>query len=144
MPGPRGRSETQLQDTVPLSRLPQGRFDLSQILRVDALTCVAMGALLATLATPLAGLLGLPASLLTWAGVLLFPCAALMLLASRRPLSVPLVWIVVVGNVGWVLASLIVAFVLFDPNLLGIAFILAQAFVVAVLGGLEWRGLPAA
>jgi hypothetical protein len=46
------------------------------------------------------------------------------------------VWLIVLGNIGWVIASLgILAFI--APNALGTIFILAQAAVVGVLALLE-------
>ena len=110
---------------------------LRRLLAVDAATGLAMGVLLVAASAPLATLLGLPATLLFGAGVVLFPSAALMALAARslRPL---LVSVVVVGNAAWVLASLGVL-VLLAPNALGIAFVLMQAAVVTGLTLLERR-----
>lgn len=131
-----------MPETIPLS--PPSRFepDLTQILRVDAFTCIAMGMLLVAAATPMSALLGLPAPLLLWAGVVLFPCAALMLMAAQRPRFAPLVWVIVLGNLTWVAASAVVGLA-FDPTPLGLAFVVVQAAVVAVLAWLEWRGLRA-
>lgn len=112
-------------------------FGIKQLLVVDALTCVVTGALLVSAAGFLTTLLGLPEALLRYAGLVLFPCAALMFVASRT-LNRFLVWTVIIGNFAWVAASLVVALA-FDPTALGIAFILAQALVVALLGVLEWR-----
>ena len=114
-------------------------FGLRQLLVVDALTCLVTGALLTSAAGFLAGLLGLPEVLLSVAGLALFPCAALMFIAARA-LSKPLVWLVILGNFAWALASVVVAFAL-DPTAVGLVFTLAQAAVVALLGILEWRGL---
>src|SRR5262249_60388502 len=107
------------------------------ILNVDAITCLAFGALLVFAAAPLATLLGLPQALLFWAGVVLFPSAALMLLAASKP-STTLVRMVMLGNVAWVLASVMLVFAL-EPNALGVAFLLVQAAAVTVLLALEWR-----
>ncbi|HUQ09205.1 MAG TPA: hypothetical protein VM146_02735 [Steroidobacteraceae bacterium] len=113
-------------------------FTLKQVLALDALTCLVTGAALVAAASPLAGLLGLPPGLLFYAGVVLFPCAALMLLASRT-LATSLVWMVIMGNFAWVAASVLVAVAL-TPTALGFAVILGQAAVVALLGWLELRG----
>ena len=112
-------------------------FTLRQWLIVDALTCVATGLVLVVAASPLDTLLGLPTGLLNYAGIVLFPCGALMLWASRT-LSPPLVWIVIAGNFAWAVASLAVAFAL-SPTGIGLAVILAQAAAVAALGWLELR-----
>ena len=113
------------------------RFNLKQLLVVDALTCLVTGILLVAAAAPLAGLLGLPQNLLFYAGVVLFPCAGLMVMAARS-LSAPLVWLVILGNIGWAVASVVVAFA-FEPTAFGLVFVLAQAAVVAALGVMEWR-----
>jgi hypothetical protein len=113
------------------------RFTLKQVLGFDALTCAAFGALLTIGAAPLAGLLALPQSLLFYAGLVLFPCAALMWITART-LAKPLVWTVILGNVAWVVASIAVLFV-FEPNMLGVAFVIAQAVVVDVLAVMEWK-----
>jgi hypothetical protein len=88
-----------------------------------------------------AGLTAIPAPLLFWAGLILFPIAALMAYAGlqARPPR-PIVWLIVLGNVGWVAASLGV-FAFIAPNALGTVFILAQAAVVGVLALLEHSAL---
>jgi hypothetical protein len=114
---------------------------LRQVLALDAATGVAMGVLLVAAAAPLAGLLGLPPALLYWAGIVLFPCAALMLLAAAsRPPPPALVWLIILGNAAWVIASIGVL-VMLQPNALGITFVLLQAAVVAVMTVLEKRAL---
>lgn len=113
-------------------------------LAVDAVTCTAAGALMAFAAGPLAPLTGLPQPLLLWAGVALFPVAAVMAFLSRRQTApAALVWLVILGNAGWVGGSLAVLF-LTEPTALGVAFVLAQAAAVAVLTVLEWRGATTA
>jgi hypothetical protein len=121
-----------------------GAIGLRAVLALDAATCLAMGALLVAAAAPLAGWLGLPQALLFWAGIVLFPCAALMAgTAALRPPPASLVRLVIVGNAAWVLASLGLL-VVFSPNALGIAFVLVQAAVVLVLLRLEQRALQSA
>jgi hypothetical protein len=116
---------------------PARGFTLRQILGADAATCFAFGLLLVAGAGLLAPLLGLPQTLLFYAGVVLFPCAVLMIVAARS-LARPLVWLVVAGNAAWVVASIAVL-VSFDVTSLGAAFVLAQAAAVALLTGLEGR-----
>ncbi len=119
-------------------------LSLRTVLGIDAVTCLAMGLALIALAGPLGNLFGLPAQLLFFAGVILLPCAALMYATARS--SGPnraLAWLVVLGNLAWVVASLGIAAML-APSALGLAFLLAQAAVVAVLGFLEYRGLASA
>jgi hypothetical protein len=122
--------------TLPLG----GAGFLRRTLAVDAATCAAMGALLAGFQAPLAGLLGLPAGLLFYAGIALFPCAALMLAAMK---SRTLAWLVVAGNAAWIVGSVAVL-LLASPTALGYAFVIAQAVAVAVLAELEYVGLARA
>lgn len=118
------------------------RGGLARILLVDAATCAAMALLLLLAAGPVAGLTAIPAPLLIFAGVALVPVALFMAAVARIGTGTPLaVWLVILGNAGWVAASLgLFAFI--APNGLGTAFILAQAAVVARLAWLEhaaWR-----
>ncbi len=119
-----------------------GMAALRRILAVDGVTGIAMGALLTPAAAALAPWLGLPQALLFWAGVLLFPCAALMLATARMPRPAPLLtWVVIVGNAAWVLGSAYVAFGPLEPTVPGRLFVVAQALVVSALTVLEWRAL---
>ena len=114
---------------------------LRRVLFVDAATCVATGALLTLDAAPLARLLGLPAALLFYAGASLFPCAALMLwVALREQLSRAGAWIIIAGNVAWVVDSGL-ALIGTAPTALGYAFVIAQMLAVALLAELEFIGL---
>lgn len=122
--------------TLPLG----GSTFLRRTLAVDAATCAAMGALLAVFSAPLAGLLGLSAALLFYAGLALFPCAALMLVAHR---SHALAWLVVAGNAAWIAGSVAVLLIA-SPTGLGYAFVIAQAIAVAVLAELEYLGIRTA
>src|SRR5262245_51041209 len=90
---------------TPVSR---NRF-LRRVLTVDAATCIATGALLAIAADPLAPMLGLSGTVLKYAAISLFPIAAFMLwVAARAPISVSGAWLVIIGNVGWVIGSAVV------------------------------------
>lgn len=117
---------------------------LNTVFGIDALTCLAAGLLMSLGAVPLAGLTGLPIELLRWAGIALFPVAALFgTMARMRPVPQALLWLAVLGNAAWVVASLAVL-ALFPATGLGYAFVLTQATAVAVLAMLEARGLGAA
>lgn len=111
------------------------------IVGLDAATCLVMAALLLGGGGVLSGFLGIPQGLLTGAGAILVPVALFMAAVAARP-SAPL-WaagLVIVGNAGWVLASLALALGPFiAPTSLGLAFILAQAAVVALLAVVEYR-----
>lgn len=114
---------------------------LQTILLLDAATCIGAGALMAFGSHFVAGLTAIPSPLLTWAGLILFPVAALMLYAGLQAVPPrPVVWLIVLGNIGWVAASLAL-FAVIAPNALGVAFILAQAAAVAVLALLEHSAL---
>tara|TARA_R110002033_G_scaffold11488_1_gene36206 strand:+ start:1374 stop:1772 length:399 start_codon:yes stop_codon:yes gene_type:complete len=116
------------------------QLSLQSILKLDAATCAAMGALLALASAPVAGLTQISASLLLWAGLVLFPVAGFMF-ACAQARRVPM-WatgLVVVGNGLWVLASLALPLAgLIVPNALGWLFLVAQAVVVLVFAALEW------
>ena len=114
---------------------------LRTVLLVDAATCVATGALMSLGATALADLTRLPETLLLGAGLALFPVAGFIALIASRP-SAAGVWIVILGNVGWVVGSLMVLVPGgVAPNALGTAFVIVQAVAVAVLAELELIGL---
>ena len=90
-------------------------------------------------AGPLSGLLGLPEALLREAGVILLPYAALVgFLAFRRAMSVPAVWAVAACNAVWAVDSVVLLMTGWvSPTLLGTAFTLAQALVVAGFAALH-------
>jgi hypothetical protein len=112
-----------------------------RVLFVDAATCVGTGLFLALLAAPLAPFLGLPAELLLYAGLALLPIAAFIAwVATREQMSAAGVWLVIIGNAAWVLASLALLFAV-SPTVLGYAFVIGQALIVAALAEMEYVGL---
>ena len=114
------------------------------ILGADALTCLAAGAVMSLGAGMLAGPTGLNASLLLVAGLSLFPVAAVLgWMARTALLNGPLVMLAVVGNIGWIAASIAVLLVT-EPTLFGTAFVLAQALAVMLLAWLEFTHRPRA
>jgi len=119
------------------------RIPLTTLLRLDALACAVMGAGLALGAGPLARLTALPEGLLIGAGVALLPVGAFIVLVARG--TIPLrtgARMVVLGNLGWVLASLgLLASGWGAPNALGQGFVAVQALAVAALAALEHRAL---
>ena len=114
---------------------------LRRILALDAASCAAMGLGMGLAAAPLGSLFGLPAELVRTAGLLLLPLAAFIAWLASRPAPPPLlVWVVIVGNLGWTAES----FALlgrFDPTPLGAGFVALQAVAVLGLAGLEYAGL---
>jgi len=115
---------------------------LRSVLLVDAATCVATGAVMTVGSNLIAGLTEIPIGLLMVAGLSLFPIAVFIAIVAMRPATWPSgVWLVVLGNVGWVAGSLWL--LLADsiaPNGLGYAFLVVQAMAVAVLAELEVMG----
>lgn len=125
---------------------------LRNVLFLDALTCAACGTLLPLAAHPLADAFQLPPALLFFAGLVLLPIAAFMAFVGKFAThSAPAVWFIVGGNLAWIMASLwLLVGGAFAPNALGVAFVAAQAAVVAGLtlqeirGALALRRLPSA
>jgi hypothetical protein len=101
-----------------------------------------MGIALIVLAPALSPLLTLPHDLLFYAGCMLLPIAIFMAALSRQvaPSSAG-VWLVILGNLAWILASLAVAAIV-RPNALGVGFLLLQALVVAILALAEFTAGP--
>jgi hypothetical protein len=91
----------------------------------------------------LAGLTHIPAVLLMPTGLSLFPIAAFIAFVALRPGTWPLgVWLVIVGNIGWVIGSLYLLVPgTIAPNPLGYAFLVVQAMAVLALTELEIIGI---
>jgi hypothetical protein len=113
---------------------------LRPILAFDAATCAAMGLLLALAAGPIAAITALPVPLLREAGIVLLPFAAFVLWAAKRGGGWP-VQAVVAANIAWVAASVALIASPWGGNAFGMAFVTMQAATVALLAGLQWRGL---
>ncbi|MFZ6875799.1 hypothetical protein ACO0LF_27335 [Undibacterium sp. Di27W] len=120
-------------------------LSLRIVLAIDALTSLAMGLLLVTTSGLLSGLLGLPRDFLFMAGISLFPVVALVGFTSRtgREKHPPalLVWITILGNLAWFIASVLTMEVWFAPSVAGFVFVSVQALVVLAFTVLEYRGL---
>lgn len=116
---------------------------LRRVLLIDAAVSAATGILMIAGARLLADLLALPAALLRSSSLVLLPFAALVaLLATRERLPRWAVWAVIVTNILWASDSvllLVTGWV--EPAALGIAFVLAQAAVVALFAEAEYVGL---
>jgi hypothetical protein len=114
---------------------------LRRILALDSLSCLAMGLAMALGAAALAPLLGLAEPLVRTAGLILLPLAAFIGWLASRPAPPPaLVWLVILGNLGWTAES----FLLLgrsEATALGAAFVSAQALAVLGLAALEYAGL---
>jgi hypothetical protein len=134
LPTPTSETDMNLVRPAPL---------LKTALLADAGVSAAAALLQLAAAAPLAGLLKLPQPLLFESGLFLVAYVALLLVMARSArLAVPLVMLVVVGNVGWALACLALA-TLAAPAALGVAYLVLQALAVLAFAALEYRGLAA-
>jgi hypothetical protein len=91
----------------------------------------------------LSGWLGLPANVLSYAGLFLMPYAALVAYVGTRP-EIPrgAAWAVVTCNLIWAVDSaMLLVSGLVTPTALGQSFLIAQAAVVAGLAGLQYIAL---
>lgn len=131
------------------TRLPATPF-LRVALMGDAVASGATGLLLSAAASPLADLLGLPEPLLRVAGLVLLPYAAFVAwLGTREAPPRGAVRAVIAINLLWVADSLLLigfgpALAGLAPGQLGIAFVLAQALVVAGFAAAQWVALARA
>jgi hypothetical protein len=116
---------------------------LRYALIADAIASGATGILLIAGADLLEGLLGLPVALMREAGMLLVPYVAFVaFVGTREDISRPAVQTVITLNIVWAVCS--IGLLLTDivaPTALGIAFVIAQAAVVAVFAELQFMGL---
>ena len=114
---------------------------LSRVLALDSLSCLAMGLLMGLGAAGLAPLFGLPEGLVRGAGLALLPLAAFIFwLATRRNPPRLLVWMVILGNLGWTAESFI-TLGQSQATGVGTAFVTAQALAVLGLACLEYVGI---
>ena len=114
---------------------------LRRVLALDSLSCLMMGLLMGLGAPSLAPLFGLPEPLLRFAGLALLPLATFIgWLASRPNPPRPLVWVVILGNLGWTAESFI-TLGQSQATALGTAFVSAQAVAVLGLALLEYAGI---
>lgn len=116
---------------------------LRNVLRVDALSCIACGALQVAFPAAMARLLNLPEGLIAYTGEFLLVYAAVVAFVStRNPLPRAIVWALVAGNLGWALACvLLLAGGSVSPSAAGVAYVVMQALTVAVLAELQYFGL---
>lgn len=116
---------------------------LRNVLLLDALATGATAIILAGGAHMLSPLLDMPQGLLFWAGAALVPFVLMVLAMSRRQTVSRIMLVEIIAiNALWVLASfgLLVSGVV-SPNLLGVAFVSAQAIAVALFAELQYVGL---
>ncbi|MCI0606645.1 hypothetical protein L0156_26980 [bacterium] len=116
---------------------------LRWVLFADAATSVATGLLLMLGSSSLQQSLGLSAKLMQYAGISLLPFAAFVIyLATKENAVLSMVWAVILLNALWTIDSIILLLSgWIEPTAIGTAFILFQAFGVAMFAGLEYIGL---
>ena len=116
---------------------------LRHVLIADAIVSGLMGLLMVFDANVLSHWFAIPASGLRYAGLVLLPYAALVgLLSTRNPMPRALVLAVIACNALWAIdCMLLLAAGWLSPTWLGSAFVLLQAWGVAVFACLQWVGL---
>lgn len=115
---------------------------LRTVLKIDAAACLAMAAMVLPAAGSLETPLGVDAAMLAGSGASLIPIGLFILwLGTRRQAPEALVWLVIIGNVGWAAGSLAAASILPGITTLGQAMVAAQGLAVLALAGAEWLGL---
>ena len=116
---------------------------LRLVLLADAAASGATGVLVLIGGGFLEGLLGVPAGLLRAAGLILLPYVAFVVyVGTRESLARPAIWAVIVCNVLWAGASVVLLMgPWIAPTALGYAFVIGQASIVALLAGLQYLGL---
>jgi hypothetical protein len=142
-----------LQTHAPISRRTGAQEIIMQFIRssaflrrallADALCSAGMAAALLIFGSALAGLLDLPADLLSEAALVLIPFAAFVgYLTTREQPARAGVWAVIAMNIVWTIDSVLLLFTGWvEPNSLGYAFVIAQAAAVGVFAELEYIGL---
>jgi len=118
---------------------------LKQVLGADAGICIATGLLSFGGARWLAPALDLPTALLAGSGAILIAYAAgLLMLVTRRRIPGHGVRTVTWINLGWAAGCLVLLFSgWFNPNALGVGFIMVQIVAVLVFADLQVMALRA-
>lgn len=116
---------------------------LRYVLLADATTSLICGLLLTIGGSFLQGILGLPVSLMFYAGLSLFPFAAFLIyVATRKSVSKTFVWLIIGINLLWTIDSFLLLFSGYVfPTTFGYLFVIAQAIGVLVYADLEFIGL---
>ena len=115
---------------------------LRTVLKLDSASCLGMAALVLPAAGALQHPLGIDSALLRAAASPLIPIGLYLLwLGTRREAATGLVWLVILGNIGWAGASLVAAADLPGITSLGRLAVTGQGLAVLALAMLEWAGL---
>ena len=114
---------------------------LKRVLLADAGVSGAVALLQLVATEQLALFTGLPAGLLLGTGIFLVGYVTLLVvLAKRSSVWASMIWLVIVGNLGWAVAAVTVGATL-PAALLGEAFAAVHAVAVTTFAYLEYRGL---
>ena len=114
---------------------------LRTILKLDAASCLGMAAIVLPFAQALSAPLGVDAAMLQGAAISLIPIGLFILwLGLRRKAPALLVYLVIVGNIGWAVGSLLAAANLPGITGLGSFLVAGQGLAVLGLAILEWFG----
>ena len=116
---------------------------LRRALLAEIVVTGSAGLLLALAAGPLGDLFDLPVALLRIAGVFLLPYTAFVAyVATRAAIPRRGAWAIVGLNLAWAVASLLLLVTGWvDPSGIGIAFVVAQALIVAGFADVQYLGL---
>src|SRR5215204_3977469 len=116
---------------------------LRSVLLADAATCAVCGLLFVAGGAFLQNLSGLPAPLIFYAGLSLFPFTAFLIYAAtRKSLSKTFVWLIIGLNLLWTIDSfLLLVSPYVAPSAFGYVFVTLQAIGVLVFADLEFIGL---
>jgi hypothetical protein len=116
---------------------------LRRSLQLDAVASGALGILLLVAGPTLDDLLRIPMAVLVSVGLFLIAYAAsLWIIGPRHHVPVPAVWAVVIGNLLWVAASLVVVVAgWWSPSAAGTALVLAQTAAVVLFAVLQFLGV---
>jgi len=115
---------------------------LRHALLLDAGASGALGLVMAAAPGFIGRLLNLPTPFVLYIGIFFVAFALTLFVLARQARPAPaLVWLIILGNAGWALASIAILFThLIVPNTLGIIVIAGQALAVAVFAELEFIG----
>ena len=113
------------------------------VLFADAATCAACGLLLTLGGSFLQSILGLPATLMFYAGLSLLPFTAFLIYAAtRKSLAKTFVWLIIGLNLLWTIDSfLLLVSGYVAPTTPGYVFVIFQAIGVLMFADLEFIGL---
>ena len=112
-------------------------------LRLDAVLSLAAAVAVPLLMEPLVAALGLGRGQLAGLAALMFGWAGLTGWMGGQPrLTRWVVWLAIVGNLGWAVASLLLPLLgAFSPSPLGWGLLITQALAVLLFAELQWLGL---